>query len=95
MFSLINHLVKTTIGYHLLPIKTWASFSNAGKGFKTIWGYVSGDLKICRCLGLVIPFLRIYPEEITVIVEEDLYTEMFLKALFITVGNGSNLNNNK
>lgn len=95
MFSLINHPVKTTIGYHLLSIKTQRSFSNAGKGFKTIRGYVPGDLKICKCLGLVIPFLRIYPKEITMIVEEDLYTEMLPKALFITVENGSNLNNNK
>lgn len=95
MFSLINHPVKTTIGYYLLSIKTRTSFSNAGKGLQTILGYVSGDLNICRSLGLVIPFLRIYPKETIMVAEEDLCTEMFPEALFITAENGSNLNNNK
>lgn len=66
------------------------------KGFETCHqGYVSGDLKIFRLLGLIIPFPRIYPREIIMVVEKDLCTEMFSEALFITLENGSNLNNNK
>lgn len=58
-----------------------------------MWGYISGVLKIFRLFGLVIPFLRICPEEIIIVVGKDLCTQIFPEALFITVGNGSNLNN--
>lgn len=95
---------KITAGYHFFPIKIVKFFvffkgtiHNAGKDFlwKTICGHVSGILKIFSPFGLVIPFLRIYPEEIIIVVGKDLCTAMLPKALFITVENGNNLNNNK
>lgn len=67
MFSLINYRVKTAVGYNFFSIKTENFFAyvfvfqerivNAGKGlWKTIWGYVSGVLKIFIPFGLAIHF---------------------------------------
>lgn len=98
--SLINNQIKI-IKYHVSSIETVkkkffkGTIFDAGKGFwKPIWGYVSRVLKIFGPFGLIIPFLRIYPKEIIIVMGKDLCTQMFLEALFITVENGSNLNNN-
>ena len=57
--------------------------------WRTVWEFLK-NLKIELPYDPAIPFLDIYPEK--TIIQKDTCTPMFISALFIIPGHGSNLN---